>query len=120
MSSKHILSPAQCRAARGLLAWSQAELAKAARLGLSSLRNLETMRHPVRDDQRQAIRSALEAAGVEFIDTTGRRGAVLSGLEPEGKAEGAGRAKPTAARPKGAKSTKRAIAVGPKVGSKLK
>lgn len=60
-------SPAQCRAARGLLAWSQADLAEAARVGLSTVRDLETERRQVSPELVQAIRAAIEAAGVVLL-----------------------------------------------------
>ena len=62
------ITPAQCRAARGLLAWSQAELAKAAGVGLSTVRGLETGRHMPFAANMTAIQTALEAAGVEFTN----------------------------------------------------
>ncbi|MGA7737942.1 MAG: helix-turn-helix transcriptional regulator [Pseudolabrys sp.] len=37
-----MIAPEQCRAARGLLAWSQQELAKKARVGVVTVHQLET------------------------------------------------------------------------------
>ena len=63
----------QTRAARALLRWSAAELAEAAALGANTVRRAEAA-----DDQTSltaanelAVRRALEAAGVEFIDENG-------------------------------------------------
>lgn len=39
------LSPAQCRAARGLLDWSQEQLAQASGLSRSTVRDFESGRH---------------------------------------------------------------------------
>jgi len=68
------ISPAQCRAARGLLAWSQVALAEAAGVGLSTVRDLETERRKVSAELVAAICAAIVAAGVELIDSSGWRG----------------------------------------------
>jgi transcriptional regulator with XRE-family HTH domain len=60
--------PAQSRAARGLLEWSQERLAKAAQVGLSTVRDFEKRRQTPRPDNLAAIRNALERAGVKFIN----------------------------------------------------
>lgn len=63
--------PAQVRAARGLVAWTQDELAAAAKVGLSTVRDFEAgRRRPVLANMA-AIRRALEAAGVDFIPENG-------------------------------------------------
>lgn len=67
-----MLTAAQCRAARGLLAWSQVKLANQARVGLSTLRDLETGRREISQDMQAALRGALEAAGVLFLDENGQ------------------------------------------------
>jgi transcriptional regulator with XRE-family HTH domain len=61
----------QCRAARGLLGWSQADLAEAALIGIVTVRQFETGAHEPRRLTLHAIRRALESAGVEFIDENG-------------------------------------------------
>lgn len=66
-----MITPSQLRAARGLVDWPQAVLAKAAGVGLSTVRNFEAGRStPVRQNL-EAIRAALETAGVEFIPENG-------------------------------------------------
>lgn len=61
----------QIKAARSLLGWSQAELAKAARISLPALGNLERGVVTPRLKTMQAIQQALESAGIEFIDKYG-------------------------------------------------
>ena len=65
------MTPSQCRAARTLLEMKQPELARAAGLGLSTIVDFELTRRQVSDQATEAIRQALEKAGVEFIDENG-------------------------------------------------
>lgn len=67
------ISSAQLRAARALLRWSALELAKAAKVGVATIRRVEVMEGeiPVTSANEAALRRALEAAGVEFIDENG-------------------------------------------------
>ncbi len=68
-----MLSPEQCRAARGWLGWSQEDLSKRANVGLSTLKDFESgKRSPMRNNL-EALRSVLEAAGVGLLlDEKGR------------------------------------------------
>jgi len=66
-----MVTPAQCRAARGLLEWSQQELASAARVGIVTVHQLEAGISQPRRATLEVIRRALEKAGVEFIDENG-------------------------------------------------
>ena len=65
------ISISQIRAARGLLGWSQVALAKAANVSEPTIKRIEGGKVSVSDDMRAAIRAALEAAGVQFIDANG-------------------------------------------------
>ena len=65
------MMPQQSWAARGLLDWSQQELADAASVGLSTVRDFEKGRRAPLAANLAAIRAALEAAGVEFIAENG-------------------------------------------------
>lgn len=61
-----MIAPAQCRAARALLDWSQLDLAKAANLGLSTIRDFEKGRRVPTHNNLRGIRIALEEGGVEI------------------------------------------------------
>ena len=61
----------QCRAARALVDWSQDDLAGRARVGVVTVRQLESGAHEPRRATAEVIRRALESAGVEFIDANG-------------------------------------------------
>src|SRR5262249_35452122 len=66
-----LITSSQCRAARGLLEWSQQELAERAQVGVVTVHQLEAGTSEPRRAALQAIRRAFEAAGVEFIDENG-------------------------------------------------
>jgi DNA-binding XRE family transcriptional regulator len=60
------MTPEQCRAARAWLDMSQAELAKAAGVGLSTVKDFESgKRAPIQATQT-AMRAVLERAGIGF------------------------------------------------------
>ncbi len=62
----------QLRAARGLLGWSQSELAGRAGLSLPTVKRLEAGFGPrVSDAARGKMQRAIEAAGIEFLDENG-------------------------------------------------
>lgn len=68
------ISPAQTRAARALVAWKQDELAAAAGVGNSTVRDFEKGRRIPNNENLHSIRAALEKAGVEFIPERGGKG----------------------------------------------
>nr|WP_084801588.1 transcriptional regulator [Bradyrhizobium sp. Ec3.3] len=72
------LSGAQIRAGRALVRWSAAELAQASTLGANTIRRAEVSdgETSLTAANDQAIRRALESAGVEFIDENGGGGGV--------------------------------------------
>jgi DNA-binding transcriptional regulator YiaG len=62
------MSPEQCRAARGWLDISQQELADAANVSLSTVRDYEKGRRTPIGNNLVAMRSALEANGITLIE----------------------------------------------------
>jgi hypothetical protein len=71
MPEAHIIAAAQCRAARALLEWTDAQLAEAASVDIEVIKHLEArFRRPSTDDQRR-IRKALEDGGVVLIGEDG-------------------------------------------------
>jgi transcriptional regulator with XRE-family HTH domain len=66
-----MVTPAQCRAARGLLDWSQQDLASQAGVGIVTVRQLEAGVNEPRRSTLEVVRQAFERAGVEFIEENG-------------------------------------------------
>ena len=77
-----MITPAQCRAARGLLDWTQQQLADKARVGVVTIRQLEAGVGTPRWATVDVIQRAFELAGVEFIYADGGRAGVLLGMPP--------------------------------------
>ena len=80
------ITGAQMRAARGLLRWSQGELAKAAGVSPETVKRLEALDGPVSTttNTARAITSALEAAGVLLVHENGEGpGVRLRKVRPE-------------------------------------
>jgi predicted transcriptional regulator len=75
MTEKSILkvSVRQIKAARALLAWSQDDLAAAADVSIPTIKRLEAQDGPLRgrSETGKKMISALEIAGVEFLDENG-------------------------------------------------
>lgn len=66
-----MITPAQCRAARGLINWSQQALARVAGVGVVTVHQLEAGTSQPRVATLAVIRRAFESAGVEFIEENG-------------------------------------------------
>jgi transcriptional regulator with XRE-family HTH domain len=73
-------SPAQCRAARGLLNWTQEDLSHAAGVSPKTVVDYEQENRDPFSKTVEALQDALESAGVEF--TNGKR----PGVRMRGKA----------------------------------
>lgn len=69
------LTAAQIRAARALLDWSQAVLAEKTKLSVLTIRRMEGERGPERSTEAnvEAVRRALEGAGVIFLEAKQNR-----------------------------------------------
>jgi ribosome-binding protein aMBF1 (putative translation factor) len=61
------MTPEQCRAARGWLAWSQTDLATAAHVAVSTVKDFEGARRVPIVNNLAAIRAALEQVGIGFV-----------------------------------------------------
>ncbi|MGF9694513.1 MULTISPECIES: helix-turn-helix domain-containing protein [unclassified Rhizobium] len=66
-----ILSPALCRAARGFLDWTQAELADRSGVSRSTIRDYEGHRHDVHRATEAQLRLAFERGGISFVPIEG-------------------------------------------------
>ena len=67
----------QCRMARAALGWSAQELATKAGVGLNTVNRFESGACQPRGVTLEALRGALESAGVEFIAENGGAGVRL-------------------------------------------
>jgi transcriptional regulator with XRE-family HTH domain len=73
MSTENVdtITPDQSRGARALLDMTQPQLASISGLGLSTIVDFERSRRDISKDAIEAIRIALERAGIEFIEENG-------------------------------------------------
>ena len=72
------MTPEQCKAARALLNWGQAQLAAAAKCSQSTVARFEAKdpKHQIRPRTIESLRHTLEAEGIEFVQN-GRSGVLL-------------------------------------------
>ena len=70
-TKKAVISPGQSRAARGLLDISQRDLAEAAGVSLTAVKDFESGARTPRPATLRAMQDALENAGIELIATNG-------------------------------------------------
>lgn len=61
------LFPEQCRAARGLLNWSQERLATAAGVSRSTIKDFECHRHALNRGSKELVLEAFMRSGVELM-----------------------------------------------------
>lgn len=65
------MTPAQCRAARGLLKWNQDDLAREAKVSVVTVRNFENEKSTPQRATLDVMGRCFEAAGLEFIPENG-------------------------------------------------
>lgn len=79
-----MMTPEQSRAARGWLGWSQDELARRAGVAVSTVKDFERgARKPI-GNNLDAIRRAVEAAGVGLVFGSGGRAVGIAAADPDG------------------------------------
>ncbi|WP_417623977.1 helix-turn-helix domain-containing protein [Paremcibacter congregatus] len=66
-----MIKPAQCRGARGLLKWSQKDLARESEITSVTIRNFENEKTMPQKGTLVVLKLTLEAAGIEFIPENG-------------------------------------------------
>jgi transcriptional regulator with XRE-family HTH domain len=86
-----MITPEQCRAARGLLGWTQQVLADKSQTGVVTVRQFELRQNMPRRATVQVIQQALEKAGVHFIREDDHGGAGVrfqKGVRPSNERPG--------------------------------
>ncbi len=68
-----MLSIEQCRGARGVLGWTQQNLADASGLSKTAINNFEKGHSDIKTESLRAIRMAFESAEIEFLNQDGIR-----------------------------------------------
>jgi DNA-binding transcriptional regulator YiaG len=82
------MTPEQCRAARAWLGLLQDDLATAAGVGLSTLRDFEKgKRNPI-GNNRAAIQAVLESKGISFVDGEGTSGITYAKIDRTNSLDG--------------------------------
>ena len=62
------ITPGQCRAARGLLGWTQEKLGWEAHISMSTVQAFESERYIPHPNHVEGIKRILEERGIRFID----------------------------------------------------
>lgn len=68
-----MLTIEQCRGARGILGWTQQDLADASGLSKTAINNFEKGHSDIKTESLRAIRMAFESADIEFLSSDGLR-----------------------------------------------
>ncbi|MCB1562614.1 MAG: helix-turn-helix transcriptional regulator [Alphaproteobacteria bacterium] len=68
-----MLTVEQCRSARGLLGWTQQDLAEASGLSKTAINNFEKGRSDIKAESLNAVQVAFESADIEFLGHDGLR-----------------------------------------------
>jgi transcriptional regulator with XRE-family HTH domain len=79
-----MLQSSQIRAARALLDWKQHDLAKAAKIGIATIRRIESKEGPMMGYVSTLVRIhlAFEKAGILFLDNDAAGGIGVRFVEP--------------------------------------
>ncbi len=77
MDERQDPSPAQIRAARGLLGWTQSQLSARSGVSEQTIRLCETGQRQPYGRTLDSLQSALLEAGIVFIDDNGDKGVML-------------------------------------------
>lgn len=79
------LTPALCRAARGLLDWTQEDLAARSLVSRSTIRDFEGERHGLHRATEAQLLAALTQGGVVFVDIPDCGTAICNASGPSSK-----------------------------------
>lgn len=82
------LTPAQCRAARALLDWTQDELAERAEVSRGTIRGFESGQHALQRSTASAVGRALAAGGVILVEADREAGQGVRFVEPSERLAG--------------------------------
>ena len=66
-----MITPSQCRAARGLLDWTQDQLAEASGVSSATIRNFEKAKTEPQGSTVTLLEMIFAQLGIEFIDENG-------------------------------------------------
>jgi len=72
VSCDPMITPAQCRAARGWLDWTQKDLADKAKVSMSTVRDFESGKRAPISNNLEALGRAIDAAGVQLVFRKGK------------------------------------------------
>lgn len=82
-----MLTPAQCRAARGWLDWNQRDLADRASVSISTIRDFESGKRTPIANNLEALRRAIEAVGIQLVFRKGKPFGIAIADDPSGSEE---------------------------------
>lgn len=69
---KITITPNQCKAARNLLGWKQADLAEKSAIGTTTIADFERGLRELANRTMKELKRTFEDAGIEFIDDGGK------------------------------------------------
>ena len=78
LSAFMMLTPAQCRAARGWLDWNQKDLAGRAKVSMSTIRDFESGKRTPIANNLEGLRRAFSAAGIQLLFDGGRAAGIAA------------------------------------------